>query len=609
MSSLSRNYCSLFFIFFISPLPGFSFSPFYSPLVITFAYLLSGYGHVDCIISSRISSNEFSFMCKTCCNFKAIAVNEIHNDSPTSPLLLQMQDYQNLMTCNKRVRFKVKTLDAHPETRPITPETQSVTSDSSASKTKRRYCSWGIIWKKKNNDVSHDFRLNNVLLSGGSDVHWLKPVCILCQKPYRSDLMYLLCENCKSKFLFFHPIYIGNTELVKLYISYLFVSSLDHIFVCSLSDWYHADALELKESQIFEVVGFKCCKCRRIKSPVCPYFDRRDKMQEGKRACTRLSKREHSVVDSDSGDIFRDKKCEPAAPPGNVSDPHPFLHTNFRDLGDSMQDRKNMPLKQEHSRADSDYGAIYDSNAFEPSTPMFPMDDMSDPLLFDLASVELITEHNSEVDAEWNDVGPLPQKLPVRRHGKQKEDVDISSGSTSNAKLSSDIEMRNPMNPLGTASRHMKLESDGDDISGNDFCYAELPTYDVLSYDMEQDVSDEHRSESMEFEPQTIFTFSELLDGESFEDVPGNEEKIFRPTSQGAVPQEYEMNTFKDQTKPMAVNSSANMMQCHVCSHKEPAPDLSCENCGRWIHSHCLSAMESPSWDSTWRCIHCQEWR
>ena len=136
-----------------------------------------------------------------------------------------------------------------------------------------------------------------------------------------------------------------------------------------MTDWYHAEAVELEESKIFDVLGFKCCKCRRIKSPECPYSDLKRKIQEGKK--TRASKKEYSGPDSDSGAFSDMKECEPA-------------------------------------------------------TPVFPVED--DPLLFSLSSVELVTEPKLE-DAEWSTLsGPGPQKLPVRRHVKREGDYDGSYG-------------------------------------------------------------------------------------------------------------------------------------------------------------------------------------
>lgn len=58
--------------------------------------------------------------------------------------------------------------------------------------------------------------------------------------------------------------------------------------------WYHAEALELQESKFLDVLGFKCCKCRRIKSPVCPYSDSKNHMHEGKKTLISASKKEHS---------------------------------------------------------------------------------------------------------------------------------------------------------------------------------------------------------------------------------------------------------------------------------------------------------------------------
>lgn len=138
------------------------------------------------------------------------------------------------------------------------------------------------------------------------------------------------------------------------------------------SDWYHAEAVELDESKILDVAGFKCCKCRRIKSPVCPYSDSKPRADYVKKSRRKASRKEHSAADSDSGTFSDMRVCEPA-------------------------------------------------------TPVFPVE--NDPLLFSLSNVELITEPTAEADVEWNTVSvPGPQKLPVRRHVKQEGDGDGSFG-------------------------------------------------------------------------------------------------------------------------------------------------------------------------------------
>ncbi|KAJ1378783.1 Zinc finger, PHD-type [Sesbania bispinosa] len=304
----------------------------------------------------QVSTNkEFGYMttCKQCYHAMLLAPKGTNNESPTSPLLLQGRE-NGSGTVSNGPRTKAshpdmkqatsvtvlkgprpKRHDQTPKTTRIKnshPGTKQVASDS--AKSRRKNCSWGLIWKKKGNeDIDINFRTKNILLKGGSGMPQSclePPVCHLCRKPYRSDLMYIRCETCQN--------------------------------------WYHAEAVELEESKILDLLGFKCCKCRRIKSPVCPYFE----PKEGKKSHTRASKKEHSGADSDSG--------------------------TFTD----MKER-------------------------EPATPVFPVED--DPLLFSLSSVELITEPKLDVDAEWNTVSvPGLQKLPVRRHVKREGDGDGSVG-------------------------------------------------------------------------------------------------------------------------------------------------------------------------------------
>ncbi|XP_015873533.3 DDT domain-containing protein PTM [Ziziphus jujuba] len=446
-------------------------------------YACQGFSHRDCAISSAISTNEeveFVILCKRCYNAKALAQNEIRNESPTTPLNLPMQEYRNLVTVTKGSISNHRAQDTH--------ETKQITSDPSLStKSRRRTCSWGIIWKKKNSkDTGTNFRQNNILLSGGANVHRLEPVCHLCRKPYRSDLMYVCCETCKN--------------------------------------WYHAEAVELAESQIFDVVGFKCCRCRRIRSPVCPY-----KATEDKKSCITLLKQESYVADSDFGTIFDSKKCELI-------------------------------------------------------TPIVPMEDVSkqngDPLLFPLSRVELVTEPNSEVDIELDTADPAPRKLPIRRHMKREEDFDTFSGSNvSSADLSANNDSENPLKPAEdvlTANLQWDASVDG-----------------LESGVMLDDENLEYEND--EFEPQTLFTFSELLG------VDASEDGFF---------EQYNIGTCNVQSEPiMSEETAVDMAKCQMCALEKPAPDLFCENCGLWTHSQCLPPIEQSSWDGSWKCNNCREWR
>ena len=180
--------------------------------LVFFAIMWSGYCHEECTRSSTVSMNEeveFLIICQQCYHMKALAQNKSSNESPTSPLPLQGRECPNLVTVTKGGRPKsnnqplacVRTQDTRSG---LKQELKQATFDSSlANKNRRRQCSWGIIWKKKNaiiTDDDIDFRLKNILLKGSSDICRLEPVCHLCHKPYRTDLMYICCETCKSKF-------------------------------------------------------------------------------------------------------------------------------------------------------------------------------------------------------------------------------------------------------------------------------------------------------------------------------------------------------------------------------------------------------------------------
>lgn len=152
-----------------------------------------------------------------------------------------------------------------------------------------------------------------------------------------------------------------------------------------LSDWYHAEAVALEESKIFDVVGYKCCRCRRIKSPECPYMDPKPEKQEGgKKTRAKSSKQENSGVECD--DLI-----------------------------------------------------ISDSKKHETSSPLLPMQE-EDPFIFSLSRVELITQPNSGLDDDWNAAAAgqaAPQKLPVRRQTKPEDDADGFSESSLPHSLSS----------------------------------------------------------------------------------------------------------------------------------------------------------------------------
>ncbi|PSR95231.1 DDT domain-containing protein [Actinidia chinensis var. chinensis] len=130
----------------------------------------------------------------------------------------------------------------------------------------RKLCSWGLIWKRNRpEEYGVDFRMKSLLLRGNSDMSCSGdsgPVCHLCRNPYNSNLMYVRCESC--------------------------------------TNWYHAEAVELEESKIAELVGFKCCRRRRIRTPMCPYLHPEVKK---KRPRTRAPKVGNPELDPHHGTI------------------------------------------------------------------------------------------------------------------------------------------------------------------------------------------------------------------------------------------------------------------------------------------------------------------
>jgi hypothetical protein len=172
------------------------------------------------------------------------------------------------------------------------------------------------------------------------------------------------------------------------------------MFFLSSADWFHAEAVEVEESKLADVIGFKCCRCRRIKSPNCPYrvdhgYEKLEVMKPQKRA-------------SEQG------------------------------IG-------------------ADSGTIVESRGFEPTTPMLPVENVfvqdDDPLLVSLSRVYQITEQNPGVDLECNIAGQGQQKLPVRRQGKRQGDAeDISGTNIYHADSSMFLETNSAMNCEGEIS-------------------------------------------------------------------------------------------------------------------------------------------------------------
>ncbi|XP_022729201.1 DDT domain-containing protein PTM-like isoform X2 [Durio zibethinus] len=491
-----------------------------------------GYCHQDCTLSSMHMNGkvECLIICKQCYHAKVLAQNEVNTKSPTTMLSMQGRDCHSTPAVTKGMQVKGSTKPIKPlasiRIKENSVRTQERSSDMKQSASlsglaakRSKLCNWGVIWRKKNsNETGIDFRRANILTKGGSDNHFLKPICELCEQPYNSDLMYIHCETCRK--------------------------------------WYHAEAVELEESRIFDVVGFKCCKCRRIRGPECPFMDPELREQKFKKRFGKPQKQGKGsvVLDSDFGTISNFKECNSITP--IISTKDELVLAN-------------------------------------------------DPDLFSLSKVDQITENNSAVDVELNSAcGPGLQKLPVRRHMKREGEVDGLAGG--------DLEHVEPVelstcpepNDFVVPKEDSSLPFAEWDVSGNGLEGELLFDYESLNY------------EDMEFEPQTYFSFTELLasdDGGQVDgndatgDGPGNWENASCSISKDVVPEQCEIDTFDNQVEPM--NSDVKTLHCHMCLQNEPAPELYCDICGFLIHSHCSPWDESSSSEGNWRCGRCREWR
>ncbi|XP_023636448.1 DDT domain-containing protein PTM isoform X2 [Capsella rubella] len=320
-----------------------------------------GYCHKECTMSTPHTSGRVELLvtCKRCYLARARSLININHRHPTTAAVLVNRPHQNAVTQVTKTQGKslnqhavtpvtktqIKPLNqqlASSDIRNTTSGVKQITPDSNlAPKSKHKTLSWGVIWRKKSlEDTGVSFRHQHVLLAARSGQPNPEPVCWLCKLPYNPGLTYIHCTSCDK--------------------------------------WYHIEAIKLEESKIPEVVGFKCCKCRRIRSPDCPYMD--PILREQKQMKQVFSRRQKPKKGSIGMDSDSERMSEPK---------------------DSM-----------------------------PSTPSFPFEDTfvpeDDPLLMSVSKVEQSTPNN--VDVEWNGDGsvPGPQKLQVRRQVK-REDTDGNS--------------------------------------------------------------------------------------------------------------------------------------------------------------------------------------
>ncbi|XP_010278256.1 PREDICTED: DDT domain-containing protein PTM-like [Nelumbo nucifera] len=473
-----------------------------------------GFCHKECTITSKVHMNdtlEFLITCNQCYCAKIVTVNEISKKSPISQVPFQEQKRQNVEAVVGKGSFQNGHLQSlFSGNMGIPQETKPPTLKSNLETRGRRVTgpSYGLIWRKNNEETGEDFRLRNILFKGNADTDLsIRPICHLCRKPYDHDLMYICCETCRR--------------------------------------WYHADALQLEESKILEVVGFRCCRCRRNRLPICPYMDPECR----RKRCVRASKRSSTGTDSISRTICTQLEGQ------------------------------------------------------EISTPDTKMEDAviedDDSLVFSLERVVPITEPASEIGDESYTTGS--QKLPVKRHIKNEINSDVSDLNSVPSQVVSTLETNNLLSATERASSPQvgwKFPTDGvkDEI-------IDMIDYESLNY------------EDMEFE-STYFTLASEDNGldpfDASMDISGN---WGNSSFSGAIasynpPEQYGIDTAEgNQDFTKSSEPIVSRMLCKICSSTEPAPDLSCEICGIWIHCHCSPWDESSSGADRWRCGYCRDWR
>ncbi|KAG0451026.1 hypothetical protein HPP92_026497 [Vanilla planifolia] len=199
-----------------------------------------GFCHLECSVPLNLKEEDvlnINAMCKPC-YFANTSVVKNPSITDSSRQLCGRQQYSqgHCLGMSQAGPFSTSSslseVDNNLESGSQTPvpHTESKPKSSGGS------VSYGIVWRRKKDgiDAGEEFRMENILYKGENGASPQKePICRLCQMPYSPDLMYVCCQRCRS--------------------------------------WFHADALLLEEARVVDVIGFKCAKCRRKLSPVCPY--------------------------------------------------------------------------------------------------------------------------------------------------------------------------------------------------------------------------------------------------------------------------------------------------------------------------------------------------
>ena len=339
------------------------------------------------------------------------------------------------------------------------------------------------------------------------------------------------------------------------YVSVLFLTSRNSL----LTDWFHGDSLQLDEDRLGELVGYRCCRCRRRAIPPCPHSD-------------------------------------------NYVKPEPEIseQTVATSLLSTM-------LSSEETFALAD----------------------QDPLLASYGIVEPIGEETRDVDISANTASIAPgsnQKLSIRRAQTKISEYLDQAGKPVNEYYIQNTPSGNGNINFSHMNEISFSEADSVDASellGWDFskgtAYAAPP--DFTSNHQQNDTS--CGSFVMdEYEPQTYFSFTELLEADdthldnAFGMATGLQDDV---NGTGSFAQQ---GVGFDDMSFMVEDGASNMnfptngptpeeVACLNCMNTQPPPDLRCSVCGLLIHRHCSPWDQGlePVVSSNWSCGGCRGWQ
>lgn len=334
----------------------------------------------------------------------------------------------------------------------------------------------------------------------------------------------------------------------------------------AIAGWFHADALELDESKLSELVGFKCSRCRRIRHPVCPYLDPEKKKALENKIESKAAKLDIYANDPSSRHLMEEAPVYSTLP--KKEEVEKWTNAPQVDYEWSISNVSNSGPRKLAIRRH----IKQENNALCSPLP--------DPFALNVSAPYEANVLNSS------------GKLPVRRNVKKENNSDSRSAVNSfQVESSSPLEV-NPMDSVVNP-----LTSDAQwDVSKGSFDDGISLDYNTLGL------------EDMDFEPQTFFSFNELLASDDVNESPADATQNLENSSM--LPENGTLEISYDEEEPIiSIGTSFDFVPCSICSHADPYPDLSCQTCGLWIHSHCSPWLESPSWETVWRCGNCRKGR